>query len=162
LIAVGSSFEGRLTEKQPEIKTSLHFENDSETGRRSWQAAALQLPFPVEKPTSFPSEFDYVDFHNYEVDTGDGPKPALKVVAENENGNSWGIMETTFVNAPLLENPTLEREISGKKYRFYYAGDKLRYLAWQDGEVVCWISNSLQSSLSEDTMIQLATSFKPV
>ena len=65
-------------------------------------------------------------------------------------------------NAPLLEKPTLEREINGKNYRFYYANDKLRYLAWQDGDVVCWISNSLQSSLAEDTMVQLAISFKPV
>jgi len=162
LIAVGTSFEGQLTEKQPEVKAALHFETDSDTGRRSWQAASLQLPFPVEKPTSFPSEFDYADFHPYEIETDDGPKSALKVVVENEVGDSWGIMETTFVNAPLLDKPTVEREISGKNYRFYYVGDKLRYLAWQDGEVVCWISNSLQSSLSEDTMIQLATSFKPV
>lgn len=162
LVAVGTGFEGQLTEKQPEVKAALHFEQDSETNRRSWQAASLKLPFPVQKPASFPAEFDYVDFHNYEIQTDDGPRPALKVVAENEAGNSWGIMETTFTNAPLLEKPTLEREINGKNYRFYYANDKLRYLAWQDGDVVCWISNSLQSSLAEDTMVQLAISFKPV
>ena len=162
LIAVGSSFEGQLTEKQPEVKAALHFEQDSETGRHSWQAAALQLPFQLEKPTSFPTEFDYVDFHTYEIETDDGPRPALKVVAEDEAGNRWGIMETTFTNAPLLEKPTLEREVSGKNYRFYYVNDKLRYMAWQDGDVVCWLSNSLQSSLSEKTMVQLAISFKPV
>ena len=162
LIAVGSSFEGQLTEKQPEVKAALHFEQDSETGRRSWQAAALQLPFQLEKPTSFPTEFDYVDFHTYEIETDDGPRPALKVVAEDEAGNRWGIMETTFTNAPLLEKPTLEREVLGKNFRFYYVNDKLRYLAWQDGDVVCWLSNSLQSSLSEKTMVQLAVSFKPV
>ena len=48
----------------------------------------------------------------------------------------------------------------GRIIDFYYAGDKLRYLAWQDGDVVYWISNSLQNSLSEDTMVQLAISFK--
>ncbi|MHB8859278.1 MAG: LCP family glycopolymer transferase [Thermoleophilia bacterium] len=165
LVAVGSSFAGQLTEKQPEVAAptpGLHFETDSETGRRSWQAASLQLPFQIEKPANFPSEFDYADFHPYEIDTGDGTKPALKVVAEDQNGESWGIMETTFVNAPLLDKPTVERDIGGKTYRFYYNGDKLRNLSWQDGDVVYWLSNSLQGSLSEDTMIQLATSFKPV
>ena len=164
LIAVGSSFPGQLTEKQPEAAPTpgLHFETNTETGRRSWQAAALQLPFQIEKPANFPSEFDYTDFHPYEIDSDNGAKPALKVVAEDQNGDNWGIMETTFVDAPLLEKPTVERDISGKTYRFFYNGDKLRTLSWQDGEVVYWISNSLQGSLSEDTMIQLATSFKPV
>ncbi len=162
LIAVGSSFGGQLTEKQPEVKAALNFEQNSETGKLRWQAAALQLPFQLEKPASFPAEFDYVDFHTYEIDTDDGPRPALKVVATNETGDSWGIMETTFTNAPLLEKPTLEREISGKNYKFFYASDKLRYLAWQDGDVVYWISNSLRNSLSEDTMVQLAVSFKTI
>jgi len=162
LVAVGSNFEGQLTEKQPEVKAALHFEQDSETGRRSWQSASLQLPFKIQKPTSFPAEFDYADFHIYEIQTDDGPRPALKVVGESETGDSWGIMETTFTSAPLLDNPTLEREISGRNYRFFYANDKLKYLAWQDGDVVCWISNSLQNTLSEDTMVQLAVSFKPV
>jgi len=164
LIAIGSSYDGALTEPQPVVQpgASLHFEDDSDTGRLSWEAAKLQLPFAVEKPGSFPAEFDYADFHPYEIDTDDGPKPALKVVAEDQAGNSWGIMETTFINAPLLENPTQERDIDGKSYSFYYTGDKLRYLAWKEGDVVFWISNSLQSSVSEDTMIQLATSFKPV
>ncbi len=162
LIAVGDDFEGQLTEKQPEApQAALHFEQGSQTGHRSWQAAALQLPFKVQKPSNFPAEFDFVDFHNYEIDTDEGTKPALKVVCEDQAGNSWGIMETTFTNAPLLENPTLEREISGKTYKFYYTSDKLRYIAWQDGDVAYWIGNSLQSSLSEDTMVQLAISFKP-
>ncbi|MDO8735869.1 MAG: LCP family protein [Thermoleophilia bacterium] len=162
LVAVGSNFEGALTEKQPEAQAALTFEQDSETGRRSWQSASLQVPFKVQKPASFPAEFDYADFHIYEIQTDDGPRTALKVVAETETGDNWGIMETTFTNAPLLDNPTLEREISGRNYRFFYTGDKLRYLAWQDGDVVYWISNTLQKSLSEDTMVQLATSFKTV
>lgn len=162
LVAVGSNFEGELTEKQPEVNSALNYEQNSETGRRSWQSASLQLPFQVQKPSSFPAEFDYMDFHIYEIQTDDGPRPALKVVGESEAGDTWGIMETTYTNAPLLDNPTLEREISGKNYRFFYVADKLKYLAWQDGDVVYWISNSLQNTLSEDTMVQLATSFGPV
>ena len=162
VVVVGSSFEGQLTEKQPELRPALHFETDSQTGRRSWQAAALQMPFKVQKPANFPVEFDYVEFHPYEIASDDGPKPALKVVCEDENGDNWGITETTFTESPLLRDPSVEREISGKFYRFYYAGDKLRYLAWQDGEVVYWISNSLRDSLDENTMIELAVSFKQV
>lgn len=162
LLAVGSSFDGQLTEKQPEAKPALSFQENSNAAWDKWKMAARELPFPLQKPSIFPLEFNYVDFHTYEIETDDGPKPALKVVAENEVGNNWGIMETTLTDAPLLENPTVQRDISGKKYRFYYAADKLRYLAWQDGEVVFWITNSLQNSLSEETMIKLALSFTKV
>lgn len=164
MIIVGESFAGYLTEKQPELKAALHFEEDSGAGRRGWQEASLQVPFTVEKPTSFPAEFNYADegFYPYEISTDDGPKPALKVVCQDEAGRYWGIMETTFTDAPLLQAPSVEREIEGKTYKFYYVGDKLRYLAWQDGEVVYWITNTLQDSLSEDTMIRLAVSFRPV
>jgi len=159
---VGSSFEGRLTEKEPEIRAALTFEAGSETGRGSWQAAKLQLPFQVQKPVNFPMEFDYQDFHIYEIETDKGPKPALKVVGENESGETWGIMETSFTQAPLLQEPSTERDINGKTYRFYYAEENIRYISWQDGDVVYWITNTLQNSLSEDTMVQLAISFKPV
>jgi len=162
VVVVGSSFEGQLTEKKPEIKTALTFEQDSETGHLSWQASKLQLPFQVQKPANFPAEFDYRDFHVYEIDTDEGPKPALKVVGENESGQAWGIMETTFTLAPLLQQPSTERDINGKTYRFFYAENNIRYISWQDGDVVCWITNTLQNSLSEDTMVQLAVSFKPV
>ena len=162
VVVVGSSFEGQLTEMKPEIKTALTFEQDSETGHLSWQAAKLQLPFQVQKPANFPAEFDYRDFHVYEIDTDEGPKPALKVVGENESGQTWGIMETTFAQAPLLQQPSTERDINGKTYRFFYAENNIRYISWQDGDVVYWITNTLQNSLSEDTMVQLAISFKPV
>lgn len=164
VIVVGASFAGALTQQQPAVKAPLHFVNDSKTGERDWEAASLQLPFKVEKPASFPREFSYADagFRTYNIDTGDGPKPALKVVGQDQNGNYWGIMETTFTQSPLLQAPSVQKQIGGRTYRFYYEGDQLRYLAWQDGDVACWITNSLQGSLDEETMVQLATSFKPL
>ena len=162
LIVVGDNFKGQLTEDQPAASSPIQFQDNSTTGQRSWQAAASQLPFPVEKPASFPASFDYADFHPYEIETDDGPKPALKVVATDQSGETWGIMETTFTSAPLLDAPSVQRQINGKTYNFYYVDDRLRCLAWQDGDAVYWITNSLQNSLSEDTMVKLAVSFKQV
>lgn len=162
LVVIGNSFGGQLTGQQPAVASPLHFEDNSDASWADWKEAALKVPFPLQKPSSFPTEFDYVDFHTYEIGTDDGPRPAVKIVCENEAGNSWGIMETTFTTAPLLEKPMLEKEINGKNYRFFYAGENLRYLAWQDGEAVYWITNTLQNSLTEDVMVKLALSFRPV
>jgi len=160
LVVVGSSFaEPAATSTQPEAKPILHFDDDSTDSWDDWKEASLEVSFPVKKPTSFPKEFSYKDFHTYDIQTDDGAKPALKVVCETESGAIWGIMETTFTDAPLLEKPTQEKDVGGKKLRYYYSADQLRYLAWQEGDVVYWITNSLQNGLSEDTMVKIATSF---
>ncbi len=163
VLVVGNSFEGAPAVAQPGDQPNLHFDPDSEAGWDDWQEADAEVPFDVQKPTSFPVEFEYVDFHPYEIDDGNGNAlPALKVVVQDQIGDYWGIMQTTFTDAPLLEQPSVERNVEGRDLRFFYTGGNLRYLAWQDDDVVFWISNSLQDSLSEEVMINLALSFKPV
>ena len=162
LVVVGAQFVPAMVTPEAPAAATVNFEDNSEVGSMSWTAAALELPFKPFKPTSFPVEYDYEDFRTYEIETDDGPKAALKVVGSEQMGNYWGIMETTFTDAPLLENPSAEREIEGKTYRFYYSEGGLRYLAWQEGDIVIWISNTLQNDLSEETMIELALSFQQV
>ena len=163
LIVLGSSYAGSLTQPQkpqPQAST-LQFQDTPQTTPR-WQQAASQSPFKLERPTSFPTSFQYDDFRSYQISTDDGPKPALKVVCEDQNGNPWGIMETTFTDAPLLNQPSVQKRVNGKNYMFFYSDDKLKYLAWKDNGVLYWISNSLMSTLDESTMLQLATSFQQV
>lgn len=162
LVVVGSSFDASSLVPEVAAPSAVNFEDDSETGQMDWEDITQALPFEPYKPNRFPIEFDYEDFRAYEIATDDGSKAALKVVATDEMGNYWGIMETTYTDAPILENPTTEREVEGKSYRFYYTEGGLRYLAWQEGDIVIWISNTLQDHLSEETMIELAVSFEPV
>lgn len=162
LVVVGSDFGQPPDSGQQAPKAQITFDDGTNTNWDDWKDAATQLSFPVEQPTSFPREFAYQTFRVYDIETDDGPKPALKVVCQNEAGVIWGIMETTYTEAPLLDKPTVEKEVSGKNLRYYYMGDALRYLAWQEGDVVYWITNSLQNDLSEDTMVKMATSFASV
>ncbi|MHB1389733.1 MAG: LCP family protein [Thermoleophilia bacterium] len=162
LVAIGSSFSGQLAGEQPVAASPLHFVDNSDSSWADWKAAAQKVPFPLQKPTSFPSEFSFVDFRNYDIATDNGSRPAIKVVCQDQVGNSWGIMETTFTDAPLLDTPSVEKTVNGKNYKFFYAGNHLRYLAWQDGDTAYWITNTLQNDLTEDVMLKLALSFQPV
>jgi LCP family protein required for cell wall assembly len=163
VVVVGSAFAAEPDQPDGElaaVKPPLTFDDSSPYDIEEWDDAGIELPFDIWKPATFPEEFEYVDFHVYDIDTGEKQMPSLKVVCQNEEGHYWGITESTFTEAPLLESPSMEKEISGKKLKFYYVGDNLRYLAWQEDNVVLWITNSLQNSLSEDTMVKIALSFE--
>src|SRR5204862_2859890 len=43
----------------------------------------------------------------------------------NISGAWWGIQETGFADAPILENPTTTRRLDGRVYRFYFNGPHL-------------------------------------
>ncbi len=161
LIVVGKSYTGSLTQPQPQQPVQLQFQDYPQPTPR-WQEEAQGSSFQIERPSSFPVDFKYDEFRSYQIDTDGGPEPALKVVCEDQYGNPWGIMETTFTDAPLMDEPSVQKKINGKNYMFFYNGTKLKDLAWKDGSVLYWISNSLMGTLDEDTMVKLAISFKPV
>jgi polyisoprenyl-teichoic acid--peptidoglycan teichoic acid transferase len=63
---------------------------------------------------------------------------------------------------PILRNPSETREIGGREYDIYVTGDRVRLVAWRDGENSYWVSNSLLRTLTNDQMIGIARSMGEV
>ena len=70
----------------------------------------------------------------------------------------YGLMGTTWNDPPSLRDPSEVREIDGRDYLLFYAGDRLRLVGWQLDGNSYWISNSLLDSLSEKEMLGIAAS----
>jgi polyisoprenyl-teichoic acid--peptidoglycan teichoic acid transferase len=68
------------------------------------------------------------------------------------------MMGTTWGDPPILDNPSETREIDGREYLLFYAGDRLRMVGWKEDGNSYWVSNSLLESLSENEMLGIATS----
>ncbi|UJA19608.1 LCP family protein [Thermoleophilia bacterium SCSIO 60948] len=95
----------------------------------------------------------------------DGPSDELyygyKFVVMIEDGTTfpryYGVSGTTWKDAPILENPSEEREIEGRDYKLYYDGDRLRMIAFETEDAAYWVSNTLTQELTNDEMIAIAT-----
>jgi LCP family protein required for cell wall assembly len=117
---------------------------------------------PVMYPTLLlnSSEFAY-EPRVYKLRGQDGKRyGAYRMVMRkyNANGEYYGLQGTTWQEPPILDNPTETREIGGREYQLYYAGDRLRLVAWHTPKAAYWISNTLLQTLTDKQMLAIARS----
>jgi LCP family protein required for cell wall assembly len=77
-------------------------------------------------------------------------------------GPYWGIEETRYTDAPLLQTPNATRTIKGRKYLFFFNGGHIQTIAFIQGGVAYWVQNSLLDDLTNPEMLAVARSLKPV
>jgi hypothetical protein len=74
----------------------------------------------------------------------------------------WGIQQTSWTDAPILNGPTMTRRIKGREYRLYFNGPKLHIVAFEEDGAAYWVTNTLLNSLSNETMLAIAKGLKPL
>lgn len=88
---------------------------------------------------------------------------SMYAVFFDQNANSyWGIEETKFTKAPLLATPNAYRHLDGRTYKFFFNGSHLQTVGFTENGVAYWVSNTLLDDLTNDEMIAIARSLKPV
>jgi len=68
----------------------------------------------------------------------------------------WGFMQTTWLDAPILKQPNVEREYKGRTYKLYFTGPRLQMVAFEENEMAFWVRNTLDQQLTNETMLELA------
>ncbi len=74
----------------------------------------------------------------------------------------WGIEQTRFTAAPLLQTPNATRNLDGRKYLFFFNGSHIQTIAFIQGGVAYWVQNTLLDDLTDPEMVAIARSLKPV
>ena len=67
-----------------------------------------------------------------------------------------------WLDPPAIENPNTTRKIAGRTYMLFYQGDHLHMVAWKERGTLYWVLNTLDNQLSNDLMMGIAKSCKPV
>jgi LCP family protein required for cell wall assembly len=74
----------------------------------------------------------------------------------------WGIQQTDWEDAPALGDPNEVTTIKGRTYRLYYSGANLHMVVLETPESTVWVVNTLLDKLSNETMIEIAKSLRPL
>jgi LCP family protein required for cell wall assembly len=86
---------------------------------------------------------------------------ALRLTYVTASNEYWGIQQSSWLEAPILDGPTLERTIKGRAYKLYFSGPKLHLVAFEENGGVYWVVNTLQNRLSNETMLAIARGLRP-
>jgi hypothetical protein len=78
---------------------------------------------------------------------------------ETATGQYFTVEGTTWTHPPLLAGSHTVRVVQGKTLEVYYEGGKVSLVAWQHGDAVYWIANTLQNLIPEYQMVAMAASF---
>jgi LCP family protein required for cell wall assembly len=132
-----------------------------------WQAAQRQARIPLEMPTKLPSyahtgEPESSDNPFYVYSLGNGRRAVHVTYYTDKQRGVFGVQALRWKNPPILAGVTQSRTVRGTTYYLYYNGASLHRVAWRANGITYWLSNSLIDYLSNATMLQVATSFRPV
>jgi polyisoprenyl-teichoic acid--peptidoglycan teichoic acid transferase len=121
--------------------------------------------FPVFYPRRLPSGTIYVQLPRVYHFTNPDKEPldAYKMVLQLPQGDYFGIQGIRdWSDPPILSNPSETRKIKGRDYDIYLDGDRVRLIAWHQGDNSYWVNNSLLQTLTNDQMLGIARSIGKV
>jgi polyisoprenyl-teichoic acid--peptidoglycan teichoic acid transferase len=150
--------------RKPRSPGDSGLEKDTEFGKDQAIQAIEQGAggqFPVYYPTVRVAGYQYIGPPRvYKILTPDGErKKSYRMVLKSPIvGEYYGIQGTRWMDPPILDSPSEERTIKGRKFELHYEGDRLRLVAWKTPKAVYWVSNTLLQTLSEQQMIAIARS----
>ena len=74
----------------------------------------------------------------------------------------FGLQITTWGDAPALSGPDQTVKLDGRTFDLYYSGAKLRMVVLREGGTTYWVVNTLLNALSNETMLSIARSLRPL
>jgi LCP family protein required for cell wall assembly len=162
-VFVTSSFDGTLAVPQDVQQPQQTLQKNQRYDAAAWKAFAAETPLHLEMPTAWSPGFTYDQFRAYRIKSTQGRRSAAAVaVVATPIGGYWSIQAMRWMDPPAIQNPNSTQVIAGQEYLLFYRADHLHMVAWKRNGTLYWVLNTLDNQLSNDLMMGLATSFKPV
>lgn len=162
-VVVGQTFHGRLApapvDDTPEPQAPSVVV-DREHAADHVQAAQRRLDFPVLLPTvrEATSALSTLEpARRYRIDD----HGAFRLVYRTGGGEYWGIQQTSWIDAPILDEPSVAQTIKGREYRLYFNGPRLHLVAFEENGAAYWVVNTLLDRLANETMLEISKGLRP-
>jgi LCP family protein required for cell wall assembly len=166
-VIVGSTFHGELAPvviPTAPTRQPAHVRRDPAATRSTLFKLRKRLPFTVEYPTKLESA------SNLDTGYGETPvriyplggQPTLRMTFRTGYNEYWGIQETRWADAPILDDKSLTQRVNGREFDLYYTGSHLHMVVLRDNGATYWVVNTLLDSLSNETMLAIARGLRPL
>ncbi len=80
----------------------------------------------------------------------------------NTLGGYYDFEGTDWKKPPLLNHPNEQRKINHVTYFIYTDGSHIHVIGWRQGNMAYWLTNTLLEDLSNEQMLAIARSAKPL
>jgi LCP family protein required for cell wall assembly len=166
-VIVGSTFHGELAPvviPTAPTRQPPHVRRDPGATRSTLFKLRKRLPFTLEYPTKLESA------SNLDTGYGETPvriyplggQPTLRLTFRTGYNEYWGIQETRWADAPILDDKSLTQRVNGREFDLYYSGPHLHMVVLRDNGATYWVVNTLLDSLSNETMLAIARGLRPL
>jgi len=128
--------------------------------------AAFQLPFALEYPrvrnTFAGAVPDLLRVYGIRDQHGHVHPIYTVVIDRGVLGDFYDVQGTTWTEAPLLSDPSQTVRIGSRTYGLFYVGEKIKTIAWREGEAIYWIENTLTNGVPPRELLAMAAQTLPV
>jgi polyisoprenyl-teichoic acid--peptidoglycan teichoic acid transferase len=174
----GEKNKGKKQRQKPKVEVAKPGDDGLVQAREAGEAEAkiasrrARGHFPIFYPTRLPEGAFYlesnpfekvIDPYVYNLKDEEGNRHLayrmMLVMEESDGTHYFGVQGIRgWSDPPILEDPSLTKEINGREYDIYVDGEDVKMVAWRRGESAYWITNDLLRSLTNDQMIGMARS----
>jgi hypothetical protein len=123
--------------------------------------AKRRVPYTVYAPTKVEANSRLDDTTPVRLYRLNG-RSAIRLTYTNGLGDFWGVQMTDWKDAPALGDPNDSTVIKGRTYRLYYNGSHLHMVVLETDEATYWVTNTVLDKLSNETMLEIAKSLRPL
>ena len=167
VVALGQVFDGTLPPIVPKVEVPAaelpRVKVDPGMTVPRLRALQRRLPFRLQAPSRVESS-SYMTSDSPRVYWLNPKERTLRLTFKISGSLAgyWGIQETKWADAPVLAGTHLSKRIGGRRYGFYYQGVHLHMVVLYRGGASYWVVNTLDDSLSNETMMAIAKGLRPV
>ena len=162
VVIVGATFEGNLVaepvDQTPKRQPPQVYETPvaAEAARALRGRVRLRLLAPRRLPNGYVVSRDSAP-RGYKV----AGRPAARLTFTN-GIDYFGLQMLRWDEAPALEGPDETVELDGRRFELHYSGPKLRMVVLRERGASYWVVNTLLNNLSNETMLSVARSLRPL
>ena len=165
VVVVGTTFHNNLApapaDRTPKRQPPNTVRNPS-ASLSQLRAVRQRVDFPLMVP-SLIERSSSLHFENpvrvYAMKKGER---AVRMTFRTGAQEYWGIQQTSWEDAPVLESKNVSRRFGNRDFDLYYDGARLHMVVLRTGDANYWVVNTLRDTLSNETMLSIARGLRPV